>query len=504
MIIGWHLLYEGIAKILIPGWTSAGYLENASWIFAGFFHWMASDAVVLKIVDMLNIGGLTLIGLCLLLGFMTRFAGIMGILLLSLYYISNPPFIGTSFGMPLEGHYLFIDKNLVEIAGLFVIIIFSAGRSYGLDRFLSVWKKSKTASAERSGPAEQDMAGERELVPVDNPNRRELFRFLTTVPVLGAFIYGTAKKYNWEKLYAVTGATIQLSDSRLKDLKGTVPKGKIKNFNVCRLMLGSNMISGSMHSRDLRYVRSLCKAYNTEKKVFETLILAEQAGIDTINLGKRSFPLVMKYKEIFGSKLQTMCQIHPTKDDIYSRAKEVIDNGVDMVQIQGNCCDWRVRDGEIDVIAKCIDYIKQQGCPAGLGAHSIQALIECDHAGIEPDFYFKTLHHDNYWSAHPQENRIAYTVDTKRSPNHNEFHDNMFCLFPEQTVEFFNRKNVPFVAFKVLAAGAIPPKDGFTYAFESGADFICVGMFDYQIVDDVNICLDVLSNLQNRQRGWMA
>ncbi len=58
------------------------------------------------------------------------------------------------------------------------------------------------------------------------------------------------------------------------------------------------------------------------------------------------------------------------------------------------------------------------------------------------------------------------------------------------------------MGFKVLAAGAITPEDGFKWAFENGADFICVGMFDFQIVNDVNVCINLLENLENRQRKW--
>jgi hypothetical protein len=114
----------------------------------------------------------------------------------------------------------------------------------------------------------------------------------------------------------------------------------------------------------------------------------------------------------------------------------------------------------------------------------------------------KTLHHDKYWSAHPRENRIPFSVDTDKSPDHNMFHDNMFCLFPEETIEFMKTKAIPWVAFKVLAGGAIKPEDGFRYAFENGADFICVGMFDWQVIDDVNIASDVLQTLGGRQRAW--
>ena len=116
----------------------------------------------------------------------------------------------------------------------------------------------------------------------------------------------------------------------------------------------------------------------------------------------------------------------------------------------------------------------------------------------------KTFHHDRYWSAHPRENRIPFSVDGDKSPDHDHFHDNMFCLFPEKTIEFIKNTNIPFIGFKVLAGGAIHPKDGFRFAFENGADFLCVGMFDYQIVDDVNIALDVLRDLGPRERPWCA
>jgi hypothetical protein len=62
----------------------------------------------------------------------------------------------------------------------------------------------------------------------------------------------------------------------------------------------------------------------------------------------------------------------------------------------------------------------------------------------------------------------------------------------------------PWIAFKVLAAGAITPEIGLNYAFTNGADFVCLGMYDFQIVEDVNIALDALGKAQNRQRGWMA
>ena len=108
----------------------------------------------------------------------------------------------------------------------------------------------------------------------------------------------------------------------------------------------------------------------------------------------------------------------------------------------------------------------------------------------------KTLHHDRYWSAHPRENYRFLEMYEKESENHAEYHDNLFCQNHEETVEFMQDVDVPWIAFKVLAAGAIPPEDGITYAFQSGADFVCLGMFDFQVREDVQLIQKAVAEAQ--------
>ena len=280
--------------------------------------------------------------------------------------------------------------------------------------------------------------------------------------------------------------------------------GKIGDHEISRLVAGGNLIGGWAHSRDLRYVHSLFRAYNTEKKIFETLMLAEEAGINTINIGFPTNETIAKYKRMTGSKIKVISQVHPDMEnnDYFVNIDKAIDMGVDIVQVQGNWCDWLARDNKLDVIDKMLSRIREQGYIAGLASHTVDALIACEEQGIIPDYYMKTMHHDNYWSAHPREKRVAYEVDGKKHLDHDRFHDNLFCLFPDKTVEFVERAKVPVMGFKVLAAGAIMPEDGFNWAFKNGADFICVGMFDFQIVNDVNITIDTLNNLQGRTRKW--
>ena len=140
MLIGWHLLYEGISKLINPYWSSAGYLMESKWLFSGWFQSIVANPTALKIVDFLNEWGLIAIGLGLIAGVLTHVATIAGIVLLLLYYFANPPFVGMTYSMPTEGSYLIVNKTLIEAAALFVLALFPTGRKIGLDLF--IFKKS--------------------------------------------------------------------------------------------------------------------------------------------------------------------------------------------------------------------------------------------------------------------------------------------------------------------------------------------------------------------------
>ncbi len=137
ILIGWHFLYEGFAKVFNPDWTAASFLLDSKWIFSRLFIAMAESPFLLKFVDFSNKWGLVAIGLGLILGCLTRFANAAGILLLFLYYFATPPFLGYTYTAPLEGSYLIVNKNLIEACALFVLIIFPTGHIFGLDTLLN-------------------------------------------------------------------------------------------------------------------------------------------------------------------------------------------------------------------------------------------------------------------------------------------------------------------------------------------------------------------------------
>ena len=133
LLMGWHILYEGFAKLLIPNWSSISFLQESQWILKGFSGWIIANAAVLDDVNFLNTWQLILIGLGLMLGLFTRIAAISGAVLLFVYYLNNPPLIGFEYSMPAEGSYLIVSKTLIEAMVLVVLAVFPSGYFAGLD-----------------------------------------------------------------------------------------------------------------------------------------------------------------------------------------------------------------------------------------------------------------------------------------------------------------------------------------------------------------------------------
>lgn len=149
VIVGWHFLYEGIAKLTSPTWSAVGYLKASRGPLSGLFRWIASQPHLLDNANLITMYGLAIVGLLLMLGLFTRLAAVGGIILILLFYLANPPFIGYFYALPSEGSYLIVNKNLVELCALLVILLTRSGLFAGLDRILHalLFRRTRLATA---------------------------------------------------------------------------------------------------------------------------------------------------------------------------------------------------------------------------------------------------------------------------------------------------------------------------------------------------------------------
>jgi hypothetical protein len=182
--------------------------------------------------------------------------------------------------------------------------------------------------------------------------------------------------------------------------KDTLPTGKIGNVELTRVMLGGNLISGYAHSRDLTYVAQLMKRYNTEAKILETLEVAETHGINAINLAIWDDLSFLEKHWKRGGKMKLVAQAIPRREgDELALFKKAVDFGACAVHLQGHGAEMLLKEENLELMAKIIQYLQSQKVPAGIAAHGLNVIIECEKARIEPDFYVKTLHTHDYHTA---------------------------------------------------------------------------------------------------------
>jgi hypothetical protein len=302
-----------------------------------------------------------------------------------------------------------------------------------------------------------------------------------------------------------TAQASQVNKPKTGTPPGSLQCGKIGKVSISRLLIGGNLIGGWAHSRDLMYASKLFRSYNTEAKIFETLELAQACGVNTIQLDPACWGAVTKYNQHRSTKIQTMVCIGLDKDkqEMDATIKRQVDSGATLIYSHGGVTDSHMMNGgAIEVIGQMVDLIKAQGVPAGVGGHSLHMPMACEKAKLNADFYMKTFHVDRYWSATPQDGRKEYDWMRMDSSNHNANFDNMWCNNPEETAAFMETVDRPWVAFKVMAAGAIPPRVAFSHAYRHGADFIVARMFDFQVESDVEIAIECLQKVGSRKRPW--
>jgi len=328
----------------------------------------------------------------------------------------------------------------------------------------------------------------------NTPSRREFVK----QSLLGSAVLGGSAGYGRMALAAdeTEALPVPLEFSANKDGLG---RGKIGDLSVSRILLGGNLLTHFTHSRDLKYVYDLCAHYNTDEKIMDTMALAEQNGVNTLVIHTKPEAMVVlaRYRKERGGKIQWI--ICPTaqvdKDPVgyATEIKRLQDMGTEAAYLWGVSADRLVDEGKTDAIAEAVDIAHRHGMLSGVGAHDLRVIQACEEHKIPADFYIKTFHHHNYPTA-PRPDEIKGI--TAEVPGY-------WCKNPQEVIDVMAKVEKPWIAFKVMAAGAIPPEDAFQYVFDNGADFSLAGMFDFEIAEDVAIARKVLAKA-NRTRPWRA
>jgi thiosulfate dehydrogenase [quinone] large subunit len=153
--IGWHFLYEGYFKLILPAWAPDG-TRLAKWSSASYLYGATGpighllqalfDAGWGHMIDVAVIAALLGIGFSLMLGLFTQLGCYGALVMLALFYVTSVPLDGVSHpGM--EGNYLIVNKNLIEWMAVAVLWSFQTGKIAGLDLLYFARRKKQNTFA---------------------------------------------------------------------------------------------------------------------------------------------------------------------------------------------------------------------------------------------------------------------------------------------------------------------------------------------------------------------
>jgi hypothetical protein len=251
-------------------------------------------------------------------------------------------------------------------------------------------------------------------------------------------------------------------------------RGKFGKYELSRLFIGGDPVSGIAHAGELVYQAEFMKKYFTTEKILETLAIAEQNGINTLLM--RADSRIIDHYNMYqkrGGKLHWIATSAPETGDPVENAKRARDNGAIAMYLHGNVSDQMVKAGKVEEVGKIVEGFKKVGIMGGVGGHMLDTARGVNSGGVNPDFYMITI------------NRVNY-----------------YCSEATEVGIFMRSIKKPWIAFKVLGAGRVKPAEGFRLAFQNGADFIAVGMFDWQIREDCALLQTMLAKGITRDRAW--
>ena len=248
---------------------------------------------------------------------------------------------------------------------------------------------------------------------------------------------------------------------------------KLGDHQISRLICAGNPFGGYSHGGNLVYLGRLFREYFTDEKIAETLQLCTANGINTalIEIEDNILRSLDLYEKRMGHRIQWICQIPPDRKKLgfMKHVKRQIqiaaDNKAICAFIQGGATEGIFEQNRTEELRELIALIKEKGIVAGLCSHRPAIIEKAEELDLGAEFYMMTL------------NRVGYSCDD-----------------PEAAKRTMKNVGKPFINYKVLGAGRDDPESGFRNAFEAGATFIAVGMFDFQVKENAELVTRILED----------
>ena len=242
---------------------------------------------------------------------------------------------------------------------------------------------------------------------------------------------------------------------------------KIRDHEITRLICAGNPFGGYAHAGEFKYVNQLALRYFTPEKIAETLHLCLQHGVNTTLTSV--LPHVIEgielSGELAGERIQWIAQIPPdrsTDGDYIKYAEHHIrlaaEHRAICAFVQGGQTQKLLEAGQEDLLRRFIGLIREMGMAPGVCAHVPWCIEKAEELQLGAEFYMLTL------------NKVGYVCDD-----------------PEAAKRTMRSIDKPFIAFKVLGAARDDPESGFKHALDAGADFLAVGMYDWQVKQNAEL-----------------
>ncbi|MGB9595103.1 MAG: hypothetical protein ACPL7B_02380, partial [Candidatus Poribacteria bacterium] len=165
-----------------------------------------------------------------------------------------------------------------------------------------------------------------------------------------------------------------------------LPKIKLGNYEVSRLIVGGNPFSGNSHQSN--QMNKEMRDYYTTERIKATLRECELYGINTIQ-ARGDVHIIRMLNEYWneGGKIQWIAQTASELASVINNINQIASFGAIACYHHGSKTDALYKEGKIDSVRDVISAIKDRGLPAGLGTHDPEVIKYAEDNNFDADFY---------------------------------------------------------------------------------------------------------------------